>query len=91
MRPAKNTGRKNYAKNRHLGTIAQLTLSGYIFTTKAYIGNRKNELNSNIFSTCSHNMVNFDPLTAEIGWRVWGTAVNFNGFRVLASLLHRRR
>jgi len=35
-------------------------------------------------------MVNFGPLTAEIGWRVWGTSVNFNGFRVLASLLHRR-
>jgi len=33
----------------------------------------------------------FGPLTAEIGWRVWGTPANFNGFRVLASLLHRRR
>jgi len=28
---------------------------------------------------------------AEIGWRVWGTLVNFNGFRVLASLLHLHR
>ena len=36
-------------------------------------------------------MVNFGPLAAEIGWRVWGTPANFNGFRVLASLLHRRR
>jgi len=36
-------------------------------------------------------MVNFGPLTAEIGWRVWGTSVNFNGFRVLDSLLHRCR
>jgi len=33
-------------------------------------------------------MVNFDPLTAEICWRVWGTPANFNGFRVLAALLH---
>jgi len=24
-------------------------------------------------------MVNFGPLTAEIGWRVWGTPANFNG------------
>ena len=40
--------------------------------------------------TCPHNMVNFGPLTAEIGWRVWGTPANFNGFRVLASLMHRR-
>jgi len=31
----------------------------------------------------------FGPLTAEIGWRVCGTTANFNGFRVLALLLHR--
>jgi len=30
-------------------------------------------------------------LTVEIGWRVWGTPANFNGFHILASLLHRRR
>jgi len=36
-------------------------------------------------------MVNFGPLAAEICWRVWGTPANFNGFRVLAALLHRRR
>ena len=33
-------------------------------------------------------MVNFGPLTAEIGSGVWGTSANFNGFRVLAALLH---
>jgi len=35
-------------------------------------------------------MVNLGPLMAEIRWRVWGTPVpaNFNGFRVLAALLH---
>jgi len=33
-------------------------------------------------------MVNFGPLMAEIGSIVWGTQANFNGFRVLASLLH---
>jgi len=32
--------------------------------------------------------VNIGPLTAEIGWRVWGTRANFNGFCVLAALLH---
>jgi len=36
-------------------------------------------------------MVNFGPLAAEICWRVWGTPANFNGFRVLAALLQRRR
>jgi len=34
------------------------------------------------------NMVNFGPLTAEIGSGVWGTPANFNGFRVLAALLY---
>jgi len=36
-------------------------------------------------------MVNFGPLTAEIGSGVCDTPANFNGFRVLASLLHRLR
>jgi len=39
-------------------------------------------------STCPHNMVNFGLPTAEICWWVWGTTANFNGFRVLAALLH---
>jgi len=42
-------------------------------------------------ATCHHNMANFGPLTAEICWRVWGTQANLNSFRVLASLLQRRR
>ena len=37
---------------------------------------------------CPHNMVHFGPLAAEIGPVVWGTGANFNGFRVLAALLH---
>ena len=48
----------------------------------------KNLLSSNMSSTCPHNMVNFGLLAAEIGLPVWGTAANFNGFRVLAALLH---
>jgi len=39
-------------------------------------------------STCPHNMVNFGPLTAEIGSGVWGTPANFNVFRVLTALLY---
>jgi len=34
------------------------------------------------------NIVNFGPLAAEIVSLVWGTPGNFNGFRVLAALLH---
>jgi len=33
-------------------------------------------------------MVNFGLLAAEIYPVVWGTAANFNDFRVLAALLH---
>jgi len=35
-----------------------------------------------------HVKVNFGVLAAEIVSLVWGTPVNFNGFRVLAALLH---
>jgi len=64
------------------------TLSGYIFATKARIDNRKKNLSSNISSTCPHNMVNFGLLAADTGPVVWGTPANFDGFRVLAVLLH---
>jgi len=49
---------------------------------------KKNLLSSNISSTYPHNMVNFGPLAAEIISLVWGTPGNFNGFRILAALLH---
>jgi len=68
--------------------LHRTTFSGCIFATKAYGDNRKKFLNNDTSSTCSHNMVNFGLLTAEICWRVWGTPANFNGFRVLAALLH---
>jgi len=45
-------------------------------------------LSSNISATCSHNMVNFGLLAAEIVSGVWGTPTTFNGFRVFAALLH---
>jgi len=81
---ARNTGHKKSPFWHH-----RTTLSGYIFGTKARIDNlKKNLLNSNTSSTCPDNMVNFGLLTTEICWRVWGTAATFNGFRVLAALLH---
>ena len=42
-------------------------------------------LNSNVSSTCSHNMANFGPKAAETCWQFWGTPANFNGFRILAA------
>jgi len=77
-------------KNRQNSSSAhhRATLSGCIFATKADINNWKNLLKSNISSTCPHNMVNVGSITAEIGLPVWGTRAHFNGFRVLAALLH---
>jgi len=57
-------------------------------TLDVYHTIRKNLLNTDTSPTCPHNMVNFGLLTAEICWRVWGTLANFNGFGVLAALLH---
>ena len=65
------------------------TLPGYIFATKTRIDNRKkNLLSSSVSPTCPHNIVNFHPLAAEVRWRVWDTPGNFNGFCILAALLH---
>ena len=66
-RLAENTGRKNYAKNRHLGTIVQFCLAlssqlGHVST----IG--KKMLNGNICSICRHNITNFGPLNVTNGW-----------------------
>jgi len=86
-RLAENAGCKTDSKNCHLCTIAQLcrALSSQLRHVST-IG--KNLLNSNSSSSCPDNMVNFSPLTAEIDSGVWGTPGNFNGFRVLAALLH---
>jgi len=86
-RLAENRARKKVAKNRHLGTIAQLCrVISLQLRHVSTIG--KNLLSSNTSSTRPDNMVNFGPLMAEIGSGVWGTPTNFNGFCVLAALLH---
>jgi len=91
MQLAENTGCKNDTKNCHLHTIAQLCRAIPSQLRHVSTIREKNSLNSNISSTCLYNMVNFAPLMAEICWQVCGTRSNFNRFRVLASLLHRRR
>jgi len=86
-RLAANAGRKNDAKNRHLGIIAQLcrAISSQLRHVST-IG--KNVSSSDMSSACLHNMANFGPLATEINPVVWGTPANFNGFRILAALLH---
>jgi len=80
MQLSENTGRKMCAIAQPCRTISSQ------LRRVSTIG--KNLLHSNTTCTCPHNMVNFGPLAAEICWRIWGTPANFNGFRVLAALLH---
>jgi len=65
------------------------TLSGYIFATKACIDNRKkNLLNSNISSTCPHNM----ELRPTNGWGLlasWGHPCKFQWVSHLGSVTAR--
>ena len=74
-------------KNPHLGTIAQLCRA--ICSQLKHISTTGHKLlTSNTSSTCPHNMANFGPITTENCWRGSGTPANFNGFRVLAALVH---
>jgi len=78
---------KKRQKIRHLGTITQLCRA--IPSQLRHVSTiGKKLLNSHVSPTHPNNMVNFGPLAAEICWRVWGTPAHFNGFRVLAALLH---
>jgi len=56
--------------------------------------NRKNLLNSNMFSTCLHTMANVGPLTAEIGSGVWApqqtSTVFVSCLRYCSDVAHRR-
>jgi len=77
------------AKIRHLGTIAQLCRA--VSSQRRHVPTIGKMLHSDISYICPHNTANFGPLTAEVCLPVSGTPANFNGFRVLRSLLQRRR
>jgi len=85
-----NAGHKNWAKSRYLRIIPHLcqAISSQL---RHYLSTVRKNFFSNIYSACPYNMVNFGPLTADIGLPVRGTPANLNGFRVMASLLHRCR
>jgi len=70
-----------------LGTIAQFF--GLYLRNKGMYRQSEKLFSSNISCTRPLSMATFGPLVAEIGSVVWGTQANFNGFRVLAALLHR--
>jgi len=64
------------------------TLSGYIFTTKACIDNRKKNLLSSNISYMSPQYGELRPTSDWERFVSLGSPGNFNGFRVLAPLLH---
>jgi len=65
------------------------SLSGYIFAIKAGIDNRKKKLVKQQYLI--HISLEYGELRLTSGWDRFfslGTHANFNGFRVLAALLH---
>jgi len=66
MRLAENTGRKKVAKNRHLGTIAQLCRA-ISLQLRHVLTIGKKLVKQQYVLQMSHNMANIGPLAAEIG------------------------
>jgi len=79
---AGNTGRKKSTKIRHLRTITQLCLA---------VSLQLRQLKHQYRLHMSPQYGELQPLTVEIDLPVWGTPANFNGFRMLPSLLQRHR
>ena len=75
------------AKMRHLGTITQLCR-----TTSSQLGTYRQSDKKLVKQRCLPHMFSLygelRPPASEIRWRVLGTPAHFNGFRVLAVLLH---
>ena len=85
-RIAENTWHKNNI--RHLRTIAKAQICpGIYLRNQGIYRHSKKLLNINTSSQYGKLW----PASGWDGWRVWDTPANLNGFRVLASLLHRRR
>jgi len=87
-RLAENTGRKKSPKIA-ISAPSHNFVGLYLRNQGTHRQSEKNLLSINMSSTYPHNMVmvNFGPLTAEIGSTIWGTPANFNCFRVLAALV----
>jgi len=81
---AANTGHKKSSKNRHLGTIALLYRA--ISLQLRHISTIGKKLVKQEYLL--HMFPQYGKLAAQIGPVVWGTPANFNGFRILAALLH---
>jgi len=87
MRTASGSLEIQDAKIRHLGTITQLcwAISSQLRQVSTI---RKKILKQQYLPHVSPQYGELGPLAAEIGSVAWGTTASFNGFRVLAALLH---
>ena len=86
-RLAGNAGPKKSPKIQHLCTIAQLSRA--ISSQLRHIATiRKKLLKQHCLPHMSSRYGELRPTSSEIGPVVCGTPTNFNGFRVLAALLH---
>jgi len=85
---AENTGRKNDAKNCHLGTIAQLCRAISLQLRHVSTIRTKKLVKQQYVLHMSPQYGELWPTSGEIDPVVWGTPANFIGFRVLAALLH---
>ena len=65
-------------------SICELTIAQFYRA----ISSQKNLLGSNISPHVLTILANVGPLAAKIVSLVWGTPANFNGFCILAALLH---
>jgi len=83
---AGNTGPKSRQKST--SGHHRATLSGYTFTTKAYIDNRKKIVKRQYVLQMFPQYGELRPTSGWDRFTRWGTPANFNGFRVLAALLH---
>ena len=81
-RLAGNTAPKKSPKIRHLGTIAQLCRA--ISSQVRHVSTIGKCVKQQRLPHMSSQYGELWPTSGEICWRVWGTPVNFNGFRILA-------
>jgi len=83
MRLAENTGCKNSPFGHH-----RTTLLGYILATKVHINNQKKNVKQQYLP---HMSLQYGELRPTSSWHRFvslGHPANFNGFRILAALLH---
>ena len=82
-RLAGNTGRKNDAKNRHLGTTPSHKLSGWIFATKACVDNRKKTVKQQCLL---HTFPQCGELRPTSGWDRFGSLRHPSKFQRISRL-----